>query len=189
MAKSVKKTKKTTTTTTTTTTTAQMHATQKSFLNNVNENVSAQKDSNKSCDANKTPGQQETQDERSSSKPTDTLGYESSFSLLSKRWFNRRGLLANKNKARVARNQATIKKHFVDDELMSVESAYVNDNTIKESNAFLIKKMEDEKTIKGLAELHALTEVGKFIINDGVIVSTQEAGKVYFTKKTNFLGY
>jgi hypothetical protein len=36
---------------------------------------------------------------------------------------------------------------------MSVESAYVNDNTIKESNAFLIKKMEDEKTIKGLAEL------------------------------------
>ena len=30
---------------------------------------------------------------------------------------------------------------------------------------------------------------GKFIINDGPIVSTQQAGKVYFRKKTNFLAY
>ena len=115
----------------------------------------------------------QNQDDPRPMEPAIASPFESCMPLLSHGWFIRRGWLARKNKSCAIQLQAT-KKIILNSQIIAVRKDGEDGNMIKESVKILRKKLEEEKVPDKRAELQALIEVGRFMVESGPLVSTQE---------------
>ena len=105
------------------------------------------------------------------------------FPNVSAEWYKRQYTLATKNVSRKRYRQANTPKLDEEDSIMYVNRSQV-EGTLLENIQTLIqraKETKDESSEKRHTE--ALISVGKFILDHGPLVKTQDAGEVYKSKK------
>ena len=116
-----------------------------------------------------------------------TKEFEPSLPLLSKKWLLRRGRLAGKNKSRTMPSQTYEKMLNDKNRVIGLKRSEENYTRIEDNIEILQQQIEKETNLEKQAELHALKEVGKFLIEFGPIVLTQCAGEVYEEAKNNYV--